>query len=778
MRHNHRLSLLAMASGIPFLFANPGFAQEAQATAQNSSLEDIVVTAQKRSERLQDTPLAVSAVTAATIEQRGIADVGALSAIAPNLVISQTPASSTTPAIFIRGIGDAEPLLTVDSPNGLYVDGVVIGRSTGAMFDLVDLERIEVLRGPQGTLYGRNTTGGAINLITKKPADTFGVEQLFSYGRFDLMQSRTTVDTGELGTSGLRAKFSYVHKQRDGYVDNELASDKNDPGAYNVDAVRAAVSFDNGGAIRVNYAFDYNHRVSRSIPSQLAAVLPFMEGYLNASPLLGGEAPRISRSRLNRLRLDHDGRITDKVEGHNLVIEADLNDQTTLRSITGYRRWTNNIRDTDLDGNANLVGFTVSPAILAPPYDFIPEGINPISLYDGVNQRRQHQWSQEINLIGKVGERLEYVLGGFYFREKAREVDNSNLSIIIPTEFPIDLAPGISIPAFGVNIGTLLAYRHVSTSKALFGQASYELTDRLSVTGGLRYTWDKKELDQTDPVLRKESVSAERLTWMGTAKYEFNQNVSTYARVATGYKSGGFNARTGGPAFDSEKVTSYEIGLKSELFDRRVRLNLAGFHTRYRDLQVSQFEAGSTGANSVTVNAGKATYTGIEAELAARVTDSLTLTGNIGYVDRKFKEYLFRDPVTDQVIDVANMARFSYSSATTANAGVEYAFPSFGFGQLTARLDYNYRGKIYFHPLDIISPLNREIADGSASTFDGRLILSDIKVGATDLSLSLWGKNLTNRKYLLSGIDFGSLGFATVSYAEPRTWGLDLRARF
>lgn len=199
------------------------------------------------------------------------------------------------------------------------------------------------------------------------------MEQFFSYGRFDLMQSRTTVDTGQLGTSGLRAKFSYVHKQRDGYIDNELASSKNDPGAYNVDAVRAAVSFDNGGTVRANYAFDYNHRDSRSIPSQLGAVLPFMAGYLNASPQLGGEAPRISRSRLKHLRLDHDGKITDKVEGHTLMIEADLGDTTTVRSITGYRRWANNVRDTDLDGNANMVGFTVSPAILAPPMPSFPK---------------------------------------------------------------------------------------------------------------------------------------------------------------------------------------------------------------------------------------------------------------------------------------------------------------------------------------------------------------------------------------------------------------------
>lgn len=748
----------------------------AQAAPQDG-LEEIIVTAQKRSENLQDTPLAISAVTAATIEARGITDVGALSAIAPNLVISQTPASSTTPTLFIRGIGEAEPLLTADSPNGLYIDGVVVGRSSGAMFDLVDLERVEVLRGPQGTLYGRNTTGGAVNLITARPADRFGVEQRFGYGRFDLLQSRTTIDTGEWGTSGLRAKLSYVHKQRDGYVDNLLASDKDDPGAYNVDAFRVALAYDRGGAVRAYYAFDYNRRDSRGIPVQLAAAAPYLTDYLNASPLLGGAAPQISRERLDRLRLDHDGDLRDTVQGHNLTVEADLAEGMLLRSITGYRRWTNRVSDNDLDGNGDLVGFTVSPAILAPPFDFIPEGVGPISLYDGHTARKQHQWSQEVNLIGQIGDRFDYVLGAFYFQEKAQEVDNANLTIVIPSD-PIPLAPGLSVPAFGVNISTLLDYRHRSTSKALFGQATYKLTDRLSFTGGLRYTWDEKKLDQSDPVTRSVKADFRRMTWLATAKYDFSDDWSAYGRIATGYKSGGFNARTGGPAFAPEKVMSYEIGMKSELFDRRVRFNLAAFHTRYKDLQVSQFEAGTTGANSVTANAGKASYTGIEAEAQVQITHALTLSGNIGYVDRKYDEYLFRDPLTDQLVDVAKEARFVYSASTTANVGIDYRFPDLGFGKLATRIDYSYRSRIYFHPIDALAPFNRQLSDGGVSTFDGRLMLSDIKVANTELSISLWGKNLTNEDYLLSGIDFGSLGFGVVTFAEPRTWGVDLVARF
>jgi iron complex outermembrane receptor protein len=745
-------------------------AEPARVESDSAQIEEIVVTAQKRRESLQDTPVAVSAVTAQTIEDRGITDVGSLSSIAPNLVVNQTPASSTSPAVFIRGIGEAEPILTADAPNALYIDGVPIGRSTGAMFDLVDLERIEVLRGPQGTLYGRNTTGGAINLITRKPARKFGVSQLLSYGRFDLFQSRTTLDTGELGTSGLAATFSYVHKQRDGYVDNILAPASKDPGAFNVDAFRAALSYDNGGAVRADYAFDYNHRDSRGIPVQLAAAFPYVQGYLEASPFLGGAAPQISRNRLKQLRLDHDGKLIDKVSGHTLTIEADLGEDATLRSITGYRRWTSLVEDTDLDGNGDLVGFTVD-------FEGNPEGINPISLYNGDTQSRQQQWSQELNLIGKIGDKFDYVLGAFLFEETARQRDFAELTFVIPVEDPIDLGP-VTIPAVGLNFDTLLQYRHRSRSQAVFGQSTWQVSNRFSVTGGLRYTWDQKKLDVTDPAVVSGEARFHQLTWMANAKYDFSDDVSAYGRVATGYKSGGFNARSASQSFDPEKVISYELGLKSELFDRRVRLNLAAFHTRYRDLQVSQFEAGSSGANSVTVNAGRATYTGVEAELLARVTPNLTLSGNIGYVDRKYKTYLFRDPDTDELVNIASTARFSYSASTTANAGVEYAFPTFGIGRLSARLDYNYRSRVYFHPVDALAPFNSQIADCPASTLDGRLTLSELKIGGAEASIALWGKNITNTEYLLSGIDFGPLGFANVTFAEPRSWGIDLRVRF
>ena len=242
----------ASSAALALTFCSQAAAQPEQ--DREGPLEEIVVTAQKRTENLQDTPLAVSAVTSETIEQRGISDISSLTSIAPNLVVGMTGAGTANVAMFIRGIGEADTVLTADTPVGIYVDGVVLGRTSGAIFDLVDLERIEVLRGPQGTLYGRNTTGGAVNLISKKPGDRFGAEQLFSYGRFDLLQSKTTIDTGEWGSSGIRARATYLHKQRDGYVDNLLRSDSGDPGAYNIDAFRVAFGYGKGGALRLDYA--------------------------------------------------------------------------------------------------------------------------------------------------------------------------------------------------------------------------------------------------------------------------------------------------------------------------------------------------------------------------------------------------------------------------------------------------------------------------------------------------------------------------------------------
>jgi len=765
------------ASVAALAWCGPVLAQDTTGAADDNSLQEIVVTAQKRVENLQDTPLAVSALTAETLQARRIADISDISAAAPNLTTTITPSSTTNIAVHIRGIGESDPVLTVDSPVGIYVDGVVIGRTAGAVFDLVDLERVEVLRGPQGTLYGRNTTGGAVNFITAKPADSFKASTTASYGRFDYFQSRTSVDTGELGDSGIRFKLSYLHKQRNGYTDDVNQPGRRDPGAYNVDAYRIAARLDRGGPLRIDYTFDFNDSRSYSVPFQLAAVRPDIAAYLSNSEALGGNPLVVSRDRLNSLRLNQ-GQLRDEVMGHALTVEYDLGDDITLRSLTGYRRWENSVARTDLDGNDGLRGFTVSPAILVPPNRFIPIGVTEVDVFAASNNRLQTQVSQEINILGKIGSSIDFVLGGFYFRERARENNPQQLTLVLPSPAPIPLGPGLSTNSFGVALAPQLAYRHTSSSKALFGQVTVRPTDRLGITGGIRYTEDKKRLDQSAALVRDLRSDYSQFNWAASIDYKVTDDILAYARVATGYKAGGFNPRSVGGSFDPETITSYEAGIKTELLDRRLRINITGFHSRYKDLQVSQFLAGTGGASSITVNAGKSTYTGIEAEVLVKPLRSITLNATGGYVDRKFKSFVIRDAATNQLIDVADEARFHYSASTTANAGIQYESDALSVGKLQARIDWTYRSRIYFHPLDRLNPFNQQISDGALSRFDARVALSQIDLGRMQATVALWGKNITNRDYLYSGIDFGSLGFAGVVYAEPRTFGVDVRLDF
>ncbi len=736
------------------------------------ALEEVVVTAEKRAQNLQDTPLAVSAITGDTIAARGITDVSSLTAIAPNLSVTTTGASTSNVALFVRGIGESETILTVDSPVGLYVDGIVLGRSSGAVFDLVDLERIEVLRGPQGTLYGRNTIGGAVNLISRRPAQEPGIEQLLGYGRYDFLQAKTTLNTGELGASGLRGQVTYLHKQRHGYVDNLLASSDADPGAYDVDAVRAAITYERGG-VELQYAFDYSDRDSVANPSQLVAARPDILAYINASPAVGGAAPQLTRERVDSQSLDHDGPISDEVRGHALTAQIDLTGRLTLRSLSGYREWDNSVVN-DQDGNAGLVGFVVDPILFAGG-PFTPLGVQPISLFHLTFERDQHQFTQELNLLGTLGEDTDFVLGAFYFREVAHEQNPTFLTFILPTPVPIPLTPTVSLDSFGVNLPSNFIYRYESKSQALFAQASTAVSERWRLTGGLRYTADDKHLDQTLPMARTLDRDFDKINWAVTADYGWSQDVLSYLRVATGYKSGGFNARSANEGFDAENLISYEAGLKSELFARRVRLNMALFHAIHEDVQVGQFLAGSGGSVGITVNAGEARYNGIEAELTALLTDRLTLNANFAHTDREYRTFEIRNPATDQLVDIAREAQFLYSPDTTANAGLEYRSPATGLGQLALRLDYSYRSSMYWHASTLLNPFNETISDDDVGRLDGRLTLGSLRLGGASAQIALWGRNLTDEDYLLGGVDFGQLGFATVSYAEPRTWGIELR---
>ncbi|MDD9802037.1 MAG: TonB-dependent receptor [Deltaproteobacteria bacterium] len=488
-------SLFAALAAVALLSpALPATAQQAGDGELREGIEEIVVTARKREESLQTAPLSVSALGAAELEARGFSDTNDFAALAPNTFATQTPGSAANIATSIRGIANGEPLLTVDSRVALYVDGAYIARSSGAIFDLLELERVEILRGPQGTLYGRNAAGGAINFIARKPAEKFGVRQTFSFGRFNHLLTRTRVDTGDIMGSGVRGTITALYKERDGTFDNTLADADSDPNAHQTGAMRAAFNWQPIEDLEISYAYDWHDLSARAPYFQLiAARADVAATFAQTTPLV------LSSDRRDVTSLDEGGPSEHEVSGHNLTIEYNLLDLVTIKSITTYREWNSSEVDNDFDqvltlnqvydlrtaaGQQRTVGFftpdqpspTNQPRFvygLTPDQDGDgqPDPQN-VPLFSASGTRDQDQISQELQFtgeldLGPVG-LFDYVAGGYYFREDFEEYNPQQILLTAAS------AAAAGIPAnlqqgFEANIRTAACSIGAITDAAVCG---------------------------------------------------------------------------------------------------------------------------------------------------------------------------------------------------------------------------------------------------------------------------------------------------------------------
>jgi iron complex outermembrane receptor protein len=746
--------------------AHPAMAQTANAQDEGFGLDEVTVTARRREESLQDTPVSVTAVTGELLSKLNITDVTRVAELAPNLTIAHQTASTTSTSIQVRGIGQTEPAVTAEQGVGLYLDGVYIARTNGAVFDLVDLERVEVLRGPQGTLFGRNTTGGAVQLVSRKPAETFGIDQKLGYGRFNDWYTRTRIDTGALFGTSIKAAIAYLHRQRDGYVDNTLAPNKWDPGAADNDAVWLSLAGEFNERLRANYSFDWNRRNGAPTFFQLTAASPDAAAYYGASRSLGGAPFTVSRDYLRTVQqASYDGKFDAPSEtvGHSLTIEADINDALMVKSISAYRSFRQDPVGVQT-GNGVMRGVVLDPVTFAASVQNLH---GPYSQFH--SPQRQFQYSEELQLLGSTGA-WSYIAGAFYFYERASEYNNQRFTVVLPGG------------QAGMNLSALQAFGGETTSVAGFGQASYRpaaLEERLELTAGVRYTQDDKEFWSlafpNDPGDR----SFSNLSWLASANYKFTNDIMAFGRVSTGYKAGGFSPRSNVRAsFEPEEATAFEIGLKAEWFDRRLRTNLSIFQTDYTDLQVPVFASGSSGLSSIVQNAGEATFRGLELEMVMALSEGLSVDVAYAYLDPEYDTYLYRDPATNQVINVADQARFLNVAKNSLHVGAEYTFKPFGVGELSARLDWFDRGERYFFPLDIASPFNEQVKDPGTENLRARIALSEKPLGSGTWEVALWGDNLTDHANVSYGIDFGGLGVGGVTYTEPRRYGVDFRFRF
>lgn len=714
-------------------------------------LEEIVVTAQKREQSMQDIPVAVTAMDAAAIESRRISQVTDISLFAPNVEIVDSPTNTTAATIAIRGASQINPALTWESSVGIYLDGVFIGKNLGSIFDIAELERVEVLRGPQGTLYGKNTVGGAVNLITRKPSGELSGSITGEIGNEGYMAGRLSIDTPEV--AGIRGTLSYYTSDRDGFADNDpdpavglnpLVSPETSSDEFQdreVEALRIALQADLTEALTASYTFDYSDVEALPRFGQLTHTSPNSFLYAGGiqEPYLTDDDKRATSGSNDQSFVE-----SSEIQGHALNIVWN-GDNFSLRSITSYREmdWFDTI---DIDGTQ-------------------------IDIFTATRDVDYESLSQELQLSGST-DQVDYVVGAYYFEEEG-DVGN-----------PISFFRAFGVPTSDNSYGL------DNESVALYGQADWRpaaLDNRLTVSLGLRWTEEKKEQYIVHPGIFDETTDdsfdttspAISLTWA------VNDDINVYTRYAMGWKSGGFNGEAATTeeflrGYKDEEVIAYEIGMKSRLLDGRLQLNGAVFYNDFDNFQLSVFEGQN--ASSLVVNAPGFETSGLELEAVALLTEGLMVSLAYGYLDAEYTKF----PSDFDFFDKDD-AGIPYSPENNLTLGVDWTIAQTNYGEWALHVDYSYLDDY----VPYIDPDQNDVSQiDSRSLFNARLALTQVELGHGSLDVALWGKNLTDEDYRINTIPFGGVdqridpnqgsgvGFATSYFGDPRTYGLEVTYNF
>jgi iron complex outermembrane receptor protein len=745
--------------------------------SRGASVEELVVTARRREENLQTTPVSITALSSKTLEARNVVTMEQVARIAPNFVARANSGSVGAMAATMRGIQGGDNVIGQDSPIGVYLDGVYAGRITVGMMNLVEPERVEVLRGPQGTLFGRNTTGGAISVITHTPRDEFGGQVKGSYGSYNGRGFQARIDSGLLGDSGVKLSAAYRHDQRGGTHDSGLRPTNLDPGAEKTDAFwfKAMGEWDR---FKATLSADYTDTYGVPRTLQIVDATAAVRNMLALSPTLGGGAYNVTRRAQYTIANDtYAGEQHVWSEGVALTLNYEFSDHLEIKSISALRAYKRN--DPAAYGPADL---RVNVGTVAVPR---------IASFNGVygfnaRQQSQRQRSQELQVLGTLGD-FNYVAGAYYFKEGAWDMGITRL--------PFALGAG----ATAIDSITNRLYTVDSKSVAAFGQINWRpsfIDDKLELSGGLRWTKDTRNFNQTQNIARSADLKTKDTSFLLSANYQWTKGAMTFVRYSSGYRAGGFNVRavaTVDPVYLPEKLKSLEVGFKLDLFKDRLRLNGSAFFNRYRDLQVAQFAPPglTSGGGGVAVNAN-AKYKGFELEMQAVPVDGLVITASVGYVDPEYTSFP-RGLEGGQVVsgctairnsagvaiaqDCGAIAEFTAFPKTTADLGVAYSFPV-KHGELSLRGNYTYSGAQEFGTFNLpSSPFKGSIAAKSYGLLSARIALSEIPLsGNARAQLALFGENLTNEKYVNQGIDFGFMG--TIVFGDRRTFGIEGKIEF
>jgi len=730
----------------------------------DAAAADIVVTARRTEENVQRVPSSISAFNERALDRIQATDTTGLQGAVPNLNIVQGRGSSNATNIYIRGIGQPDALQTFDPAVGVYVDDVYLSRIRGNQLDLLDLERIEVLRGPQGTLYGKNTIGGAIKFVSRRPGQQFranGSIAIGSYNQFELKGAAS----GPISDT-IAAGFAVMRAKRDGYVE-----DRNDDREYNdrdTVAGRAAIAITPSDRFRFDVSADYSRddaklNTGAPINNIVHLFTPTVIVPLERDPDDYDFTVETTPGLPNSTKLTNWG-----VSG---TAAYDVTEALTLKSITAYRKL--HTKDyVDIDATAAEVG-------------------------DVLVDVHQDQFSQEFQLA-YTGERLTAVAGLYYLKEdieshqEAYADDLVNLTVFRGILPDFLLGPS-NFPTFLRTVDDDLK----TNSYAAYANASYAVTDALRLSAGVRWTRDEKDYFRTtstfssSPLLTSVApfVFEEKDHWndlspMASIDYQFGPSTMAYLRYAKGFKSGGFNGRANevgsATAYDPETSDSFEAGLKTTIA-RQLRLNVAVFHNNYKDFQarVSELDESTTPPTPLlsVLNAGKLRIRGAELEAAWTPTPQLLIDAQIGYLDAEYKE--FDDLRFTNFGGSRAFQEPAFAPKWTMRYGAQYSFALGSAGGITFGGQARYRSRHALSVDNTFTNTDTEIEGLFQKSYwlaDARIVWED---ASKHFAVGLYGNNLFDKLYKTDGQEFSSIGnIRTVYFGAPRTVTLRLTARY
>ncbi len=702
-------------------------------------LDEVIVTAQKREQSLQDAPIAISVMNDVQLELRRIVDLKALETGAiPSLRVMPNGNTTSNLVVAIRGNAPGDPTeVTRDPAVAIYLDGVYLARSHGLGMDLVDLERIEVLRGPQGTLFGRNSIGGAVSLVSKKPTGKFGFRQSVDVGRFDELRSVTRIDLPTI--AGVNAKLDFVHSERDGWVNN-TAPGEADYTEYTKDGGRLAIHWPASDSFTLDYSFDF---------SDAETAQNYFQFYADRIGVFGDEPDRRSET---RLPAQLEPSVSDQ-QGHSLIVSWNQSENLTIESISGYRKLE------DISNN-NYLGTLYF------------NGLSDASVTD------QDQLSQEFQLIG-THERLKWAAGIYYLKEDLSKTLQDSFTLDIFGLFgggPLSqITPPTTFDALAS--GDFLPPRIVHSearSTAVYGQATWTpavLDDALRLTLGLRYTEDERSATRFETALSISDQDSEHVDTTAAVEYEWNDSVSTYAKWSTGYKAGGVNTRSVSfMPFEEETADTIEIGLKSEFWERRARFNIAAFMTDYDDLQLDFIDPVNPTILETINAARKVDVDGLEFDLTVAPLEGLRIGASYSYLDGDMP--LQPNPLAGGVLQQFFVPQApKHAGALT----LDYRFEPWRFGTLSAHISMTSTDDYFY------TPIVGEQRTDSYTLFNARLTLADIALGPDGgtLKVSAWAENLTDEEYVVIAFPIGDPAVSIAqAFGDPRTLGVNVTYEF